>query len=178
MQNIKSKYWWLFSTRGCLAVVFGLFALLWWPILELVPLGSFFGTFFFIQGVLTLIAYLTIEKSSRSLPVLLESVLGISIGTFLVLLTAFTRALFIVSIITYGIGTGMCQAIHAVFLYRNQRFLWILGINSLLSILFSLMIYIQAEVTKKPISWILGIYGVVYGLLMIILGAKLKASKD
>ena len=38
------------------------------------------------------------------------------------------------------------------------------------------MIYIQAEVTKEPIAWILSIYFVVYGLLMIIFGAKLKTS--
>ena len=117
-------------------------------------------------------------KSSQSLPVLLESVLGIAIGTFLVLLTDFTRTLFIISFITWGIGIGMCKVIRAVALYRDQRFFWVLGINGLLSILFNVMIYIQAEVTKGPIAWILSIYFVVYGLLMIIFGAKLKASQD
>jgi len=48
----------------------------------------------------------------------------------------------------------------------------------LLSILFNVIIYIQAEVTKESIAWILSIYFVVYGLLMIIFGAKLKASKE
>jgi uncharacterized membrane protein HdeD (DUF308 family) len=178
MQLIDSKYWWIFSIRGCLAVVFGILALLLWPILELGPMGSFFGIYIFIQGVLTLIAYLKIKKSSQSLPVLLESLLGISIGTFLVLLTDFIQTLFIVSFITWGIGIGMCKVIHAVFLYRNQRFFLVLGINGLLSIFLNLMIYIQAEVTKEPIVWILSIYFVVYGFLMIIFGAKLKASKD
>ncbi len=54
----------------------------------------------------------------------------------------------------------------------------VFGINGLLSILFNVIIYIQAEVTKEPIAWILSIYLVVYGLLMIIFGAKLKASKE
>ena len=178
MQLIDAKYWWIFSIRGCLAVVFGILALLLWPILELGPMGSFFGIYIFIQGMLTLVVYLKIKKSSKNLPVLLEGLLGISIGTFLVLLTDFTQSLFIVSFITWGIGIGMCKVIRAVFLYRNQRLFLVLGINGLLSIFLNLIIYIQAEVTKEPIVWILSIYFAVYGLLMIIFGAKLKASKD
>ena len=178
MQSVKSKYWWTFSVRGCIAMVFGILALLLWPILELGPMGSFFGIFIFIQGVLTLIAYLKIKKSSQSLPILLESVLGIAIGTFLVLLTDFTHALFIVSFITWGIGAGMCKVIRAVFLHRAQSVFLVLGINGLLSILFNVIIYIQAEVTKEPIVWILSIYFVIYGLLLIVFGANLKASKD
>ena len=142
MQLAHSKYWWTYATRGVLAVAFGLFALLLWPILELGPMGSFFGIFIFIQGALTLIAYLKIKKNSQSLPVLMESVLGISIGTFLVLLTDFTHALFIVSFITWGIGIGICKVIRAVFLYKGQRFFLLLGINGLVSIVFNLMIYI------------------------------------
>ena len=178
MKGIKSILWWTFFIRGWLAVLFGIIALFLWPILELGPMVSFFGIYICIQGVLTLIAYLKIKKSSQSLPVLFESVLGISIGTFLVLLTDFTHTLFIVSFVTWGIGTGICKVIRAVFLYRNQRFFWVLGINGLLSILFNVMIYIQAEVTKEPIAWILSIYFIVYGLLMIIFGAKLKTSHD
>jgi len=178
MQQIKSKYWWTFSIRGFIALVFGIFALLLWPILELGPMASFFGIYIFIQGVLTLVAYLKIKKNSQSLPVLLESVLGLSIGTFLVMLTDFTQTLFIVSFITWGIGAGLCKVFRASFLYRDQRFFVVLGINGLLSILFNVIIYIQAEVTKEPIAWILSIYLVVYGLLMIIFGVRLKASKE
>ena len=80
MQRIKSKYWWIFSIRGCLAMLFGCAAWLLWPILELGPMGAFFGAYIFIQGVLTLISFVKINKSYHSLPVLIESVLGISIA--------------------------------------------------------------------------------------------------
>ena len=177
MQLAHSKYWWTYATRGVLAVGFGLFALLLWPILELGLMASFFGIYIFIQGVLTLVAYLKIKKNDQRLPVLLESVLGISIGTFLVLQTDFTHTLFVVSFVTWGISIGICKVIRAVFLYRNERIFLVLGINGLLSIVFNGVIYVQAEVTQKPIAWILSIYFVVYGLLMIIFGAKLKGTK-
>ena len=178
MQHAQSKYWWIYATRGCLSVVFGIAALLIWPILEMGPMGSFFGVFIFIQGLLTLVPYLKMKKRPHRLPVFLESVLGISIGIFLFLMTDFSHALFIVSFISWGIGIGICKVIHAGFLYRNEKIFGVLGLNGLLSILFNLMIYVQAEVTQKPIAWILSIYFLVYGLLMITFGAKLKGKND
>jgi uncharacterized membrane protein HdeD (DUF308 family) len=80
----------------------------------------FFGIFIFIQGVHTLIAYLKIKKSTQSLPVLPESVLGISIGIFLVVKIDVTPFVFIVSLITWGIGAGVCRVIRSFFLYRRR----------------------------------------------------------
>jgi len=178
MQPIKSKYWWIFSIRGCLAVLFGFTALLLWPILELGLMGSFFGIYIFIQGGLTLIVYLKIKEGNRSLPVLLEGVWGIAIGIFLVMQTNLTPVLFMVSFVLWGIGTGLCKVIVSVLLYGKQKFYWVLGLLGLLSILFNLMFYIQADLEKGYIDWILSIYFVVYGLLLTIFGFKLKVWQD
>ena len=177
MQRIKSKYWWIFSIRGCLAMLFGCAAWLLWPILELGPMGAFFGAYIFIQGVLTLISFMKINKSYHSLPVLIESVLGMSIGVFLVMQADVTLALFMVCFVSWGFGAGLCKAIGSVLLYRKQRLFWILEINGLVSMVFYLAFYFQAQVTKEPVIWILGIYFMVYGLLMIIFSVKLKASQ-
>jgi uncharacterized membrane protein HdeD (DUF308 family) len=178
MQPIKSKYWWIFSIRGCLAMLFGFTALLLWPILELGLMGSFFGIFIFIQGALTLIAYLKIKEGTHSLPVLLESVLGIAIGIFLVMQTDLTPDVFVVSFVSWGIGAGLCKAITSLLFYRKQKSYWGLGLIGLLSILFNLMFYVQANLEKGYIVWILSIYFVVYGLLLTIFGFKLKVWRD
>lgn len=178
MQSINLKYWWTFFLRGCIAVMFGFIAFFLIPILELGTMIPFFGGFILIQGVLAFIAYLMINKNKQSLPVLVESVLGISVGTFLVLLNDFNEALLIVSFITWGISAGICKVIRAAFLYRNQKFYVLLGINGLLSILLNLMIYVQAAVTITPLTGILSIYFVVYGTLLIIFGVRLKTSRE
>jgi uncharacterized membrane protein HdeD (DUF308 family) len=89
-----------------------------------------------------------------------------------------TLAVFMVCFVSWGFGAGLCKAIGSVFLYRKQRLFWIIEINGLVSMAFYLAFYFQAQVTKEPIIWILGIYFVVYGLLMILFGVKLKASQD
>ncbi len=179
MESINSKIWWTFFIRGCIATLYGFLAFLWMPFLELgTIIFVFLGMYILIHGALSLNVYLRINKNKQSLPVLLETVLGISVGTFLVLQTDFTEAFLIVSFIAWGISTGICQVIRAAFLYKNQKFYLVLGINSLLSIFFNLMIYIKAEMKKKPIAGILGIYFVVFATLMIIFGVSLTISQD
>jgi uncharacterized membrane protein HdeD (DUF308 family) len=178
MQPLKSKYWWLFFIRGVLAVLFGIASLLVWPILELGPMWSFFGTYIFIQGALTLMLYLKTKEGKQSLPVLLESVLGISIGVFLVMQTDLGNDVFVVSFVSWGIGTGLCKVVGSVLLYSEQKSYWVLGVTGLLSILFNLMFYVQAELEKGFIVWTLSIYFIVYGVLLTVLGAKLKAWQE
>jgi uncharacterized membrane protein HdeD (DUF308 family) len=178
MQHTESKYWWPFFIRGCLALLFGVLALFLWPILELGPRGIFFGVFIFIQGVLTMIVYLKAEIRKHRLPVLVESVLGLSIGAFLFLNTDVAHDYFLIIFITWGIGSGLCKVIRSFLLFTDQSFFLILGISGLLSILFNLFIYIQAEVRNEPIVWILSIYFVVHGILMIVFGSKVKTASD
>jgi uncharacterized membrane protein HdeD (DUF308 family) len=85
MHETISAHWWVLCARGCIAVFFGLMAFFLWPILALGPLVAFFGTFILIQGTLTLILWFKIRKSGKTLPVLVEAVLGLSIGSFLYL---------------------------------------------------------------------------------------------
>ena len=182
MKSVKSKYWWIFFIRGVLAMVFGLTAMLLWPLVELGLMGSFFGSFIFIQGALTLFAYLKIRRVNRSLPVLLESVLGMSVGIFLVVQTTYlTPTVFVVSFVLWGIGAGLCKVIGSLLLYRKQQFHWVLVLVGLLSILFNSMFYIQADLEKGYISYtlayVLGIYFVIYGMLLTIFSFRLKASQ-
>jgi uncharacterized membrane protein HdeD (DUF308 family) len=89
-----------------------------------------------------------------------------------------TLAVFMIYFVSWGFGAGLCKAIGSVLLYRKQRHFWILEINGLVSMVFYLALYFQAQVTKEPIIWILAIYFVVYGSLMIFFGVKLKAPQN
>jgi len=49
MIRAVSKYWWIFSLRGIIAIVFGLAALLW-PALTLGVMVLLFGFFVLLEG--------------------------------------------------------------------------------------------------------------------------------
>jgi uncharacterized membrane protein HdeD (DUF308 family) len=137
-----------------------------------------FGIYISIQGLLALITFQMLEKMTNRIPFLLECVLGIAIGGFLVTKTDVPPFLFILSIFSWGMGSGACKVIGSILLYESQKFFWVLGLNGLLSILFYVVFYSQAELEKGRIVWMLSIYFVVYGFLLIMFGARLKASQD
>jgi uncharacterized membrane protein HdeD (DUF308 family) len=146
-----------------------------WPILELGLMGYFFGVFIFIQGALTLIAYLKIKEGKRTLPILLESFWGMGIGIFFVMQIDVTPDVFIAGFVAWGIGSGFCKGIASLLLYGKRKYFWVLGLIGILSILFSLMFYVQAESAKEHLAWILSIYFVVYGVFLSIFDFKSRA---
>jgi uncharacterized membrane protein HdeD (DUF308 family) len=178
MQNRNLKGWWAFFLRGCIAIMFGFIAFFLMPIMELGIMVPFFGIFIIIQGLLALVAYIVIEKNLQSLPILAESGLGISAGTFLIFLDDVNKTLFIASFVAWGISAGLCKVIRAALVYKNQKFYLLHGINGLLSIVLSSMIYIQAPGARAPLSGLMSIYFVVYGTLLIIFSIRLRASRD
>jgi uncharacterized membrane protein HdeD (DUF308 family) len=173
MQFIVSKYWWFFFARGCLALLFGLVALVFWPILELVGVGVFFGVFILLQGVIRLITYLKIKGTYKALPFLAESVLGISIGAFLVMYPYVTREIFLVSFVAGGLGVGLLRAIFSFPLFRTQRSFWIFMRSDIVLILLFLVFNFQTALHKQQVVWVLSIYFLVYGFLLIIFGLNL-----
>ena len=90
--------------------------------------------------MLTLIVYLKIRIGHHRQPVLLEGVLGISVGIFLVMQTNLTPTVFVVSFVSWGLGTGLCKVIGSLLIYREKKFYWVLGLVGLLSILFNVPI--------------------------------------
>lgn len=173
MQFIVSKYWWFFFTRGCLALFFGLVALVFWPILELAAMGVFFGVFILLQGVIRLITYLKMKGTDKALPVLAKSVLVISIGAFLVTYPYVTRELFLISFVAGGLGVGLLRAIFSFPLYRTQRSFWIFMRSDIVLILLFLVFDLQTALQKQQVVWVLSIYFLVYGFPLIIFGLNL-----
>ena len=174
MQLIESKFWWIFSVRGGLVFLFGLTALVLWPILEFAAMGFSFGVFILVQSVFGLITYLRIKGAYKALPLLAESVLGISIGAFLVLYPNVTVDIFLVSFVVGGIAAGVFRAIFSAPLFRTRRSFWIIMQIDILLLLFFFVFHLQAALDKHRIVWVLSIYFLVYGFLWIIFGVTLK----
>jgi uncharacterized membrane protein HdeD (DUF308 family) len=175
MQFIVSKYWWFFFARGCLALLFGLVALVFWPILELVGVGVFFGVFILLQGVIRLITYLKIKGTYKALPVLAESVLVISIGAFLVTYPYVTTEIFLVSFVAGGLGFGLLRAIFSFPFFRTRRSFWIFMRSDIVLILLFVVFDFQTALQKQQVVWVLSIYFLVYGFPLIIFGLNLMS---
>ena len=161
--------WWLYVLRGILALAFGLIALIW-PGLTLQILVMLFGIYVIIEGALALVtAFRRPEENARWL-LLFEGVIGILAGVFTFSWPAITTLILLVFISAWAIVTGVIEIIAAVQLRKEIKGEWILGLTGIVSILIGLSLIITPVAGTLALVWLIGIYALIFGALLIALG--------
>lgn len=177
MLDILARNWWTYAVRGVVAVIFGLLALIW-PAQTLLALVLIFGAYAFLDGIFAVVAGIaSIRRYDRWWAVLLEGIAGIVIG----LLTYFspgTTALGLLLLIgAWAFITGILELVAAIELRRVIKREWTLVLSGLLSILFSLVLFVFPGVAGLSLVWLIGIYAIFFGISVIILAFRLRGLK-
>jgi uncharacterized membrane protein HdeD (DUF308 family) len=171
---ILANNWWALALRGAIAIVFGLFALLW-PGMSLTALVLLFAAFAFIDGLLALIAGIRgFGRADRWGAFLLEGVLGLAIAVVTVVWPAITALVFVVLIAAWAILTGLLELIAAVRLRREVRGEWLLALGGLASLGLGLLLVLNPSAGVVVLLWLIGAYAIVFGLVLIGLGLRLR----
>jgi len=178
-ENTMSKTftgcWWSFLSRGIIAILFGVAAILQQGIaLELLVL--LVAAFFFVDGVLSIVASCgASEAESRWWISLLEGPARITIGIIMAALwPQVTVAAMIGMIAAWALITGGLEIDAAIRLRRVIEGEWFLGFCGTISILFGLILVVSPRIGAVALVWILGAYGIFFGVFLISLGFKLK----
>jgi uncharacterized membrane protein HdeD (DUF308 family) len=69
---------------------------------------------------------------------------------------------------------GIFQIIAAIRLRKVIQNEWLLGLSGLLSVLFGLLMFLQPGAGALAVIWIVAAYALVFGILLIWLGFRLK----
>lgn len=163
------KHWRGIMFRGIVAVIFGLIAL-FAPALGLEIIVLYFGAFAFIDGVVALL----IGTKAKSPVLILEGIVGIIVGLYVFFFTLQAIGIFLLLIAIWAIASGILEIIAAVELrkfIKNEIWLLFVGI---VSILFGIFVFINPVVSALAITFVIGIYAVVFGLFLIALSQKVK----
>lgn len=174
MFTLIANNWRLYVLRGILAVFFGLMAL-FWPGLTLDLLILVFGFYAILEGILAIItAFLRRERSSYWWLLFLEGLTGMAIGVFALLWPALTAIVLLVFIAAWALLTGSIEIAAAVQLRKQIKGEWLLGTSGILSILIGLILLVNPSSGALALVWVIGLYAVLFGSLMVILGVKVK----
>jgi len=174
MRQTYTSYWWLFYSRGFIAVLFGLAALLL-PGLTLNILVLLVGAFFFADGVMALIgAFGSRRVEEHWWAALFEGIAGVLIGLMAIVWPGATLGAMIYLIAAWAVITGVFEIVGAFRLRRTIANEWILALCGIVSILFGLLLFVSPGAGAVTIAWILGAYAIFFGLLLLGLGYKLK----
>jgi uncharacterized membrane protein HdeD (DUF308 family) len=161
--------------RGIVGVVIGVIAI-FWPGVTIAALVVIFGVYAVIDGVTNLILGLTYTaEHDRSRAHVLQGIVGIVAGVLTFIWPVVTAFALVVFIGAWAIVTGIFEIVAAIRLRKVIRGEWMLAFSGVLSLVFGVLVFAFPGAGAVGISWILGAYALAGGLVLIVLGIRLRA---
>jgi uncharacterized membrane protein HdeD (DUF308 family) len=108
---------------------------------------------------------------------LLEGIVGIGAGFCAFLWPGITAIVLLIVIAIWAIVTGILEIAAAVQLRRILPGEWVLGLIGGLSVLIGLILIANPAAGAVAVIWVIGIYAIVFGILLTYLGFKVKGLR-
>jgi uncharacterized membrane protein HdeD (DUF308 family) len=173
LEDLARNWGWI-ELRGIVAVLFGVLALLW-PGVTLAALVILWGAFALADGVLSLIAAFKVRDKGRPFwSLLIVGLLGIAAGLVTFLWPGITAFVLLMFIAAWAFVMGIFQIIAAIRLRKEIENEWLLGLSGVLSVIFGVLMFLQPGAGALAVIWIIGAYAIFFGVLLIVLGFRLK----
>ena len=173
MLELLAPNWRLLLLRGVIAVMFGIFAVTV-PALTLVALVLMFGAYAFADGVVSLVVAVTSRRGAGLAMPLVEGILGIAAGVITFIYPGITALWLLLLIAAWAILTGIAEIAGAIRLRREISGEWRLVLAGVLSLAFGVLLLLNPAAGALAVVWIIGIYAIVFGTLLFLLGVRLR----
>ena len=172
--NLARAWHWV-VLRGVFAVLFGIFAFLW-PGITLAVLVLVWGAYAIADGVMALIAAVTMHEEGKPMAsLIIVGILGIAAGIVTFLWPGMTALVLLLFIASWAVLMGVFQIAAAVRLRKHIEHEWLLALSGVVSILFGVrLMFLQPVVGALAVVWLIGGFAIVFGILLIALGFRLK----
>jgi len=163
------------ALRGLAAILFGVLAFVW-PRMTLTVLVFLWGAYALLDGVVAIAAGLKSHGEYKRWWVLLvEGILSVLAGVVAFIMPGITALVLLILIGAWAIFTGAFEIAAAIQMRKYITGEWLLALAGIASILFGVALLINPAVGALAVVWIIGAYSIVFGVLMVALGFKLKS---
>ncbi len=182
MIELFSKYRRSFIVRGIVAFLAGLIILSWGcSSLDLVVLS--FGIFTLFQGILTVAPGLS-KLGGRVYFFLIEAVVGILAAVFTFLGPGIGRMLWpqvatrtlVIFISFWALLTGVAELIGSFRLPGEMKEKWVITLSGLVCLVLGLIVLSRSGAGATGNAAAIGLLGIIYGLLWLFVGIKVRKS--
>ena len=174
MLVVFTSSWWALALRGLAAVIFGVLAFIW-PHITLTVLVFLFGAYALIDGALAIIAGLRSHgEVKRWWLLLIEGILSVAAGIFAFVAPPITALILLVLIACWAIVTGAFEIGAAIQLRKYVQGEWLMALSGVISILFGAALLYNPVAGALAVVWIIGAYAIIFGVMLIALGFKLR----
>jgi len=174
MLIVFTSSWWALVLRGLAAVIFGVLAFAW-PHITLTVLVFLFGAYALMDGAFAIVAGVrTSSEYKRWWVLLIEGILSVIAGVFAFVVPGITALILLILIAAWAMVTGAFEIGAAIQLRKHITGEWLLALAGIASVLFGLALLLNPNVGALAVVWLIGAYAIVFGLLLLTLGFKLR----
>ena len=174
MLDLLTRKWWVVALRGLLAIVFGIVALVF-PGITLASLALVFGAYAFVSGVFAIAAALG-SRGRDAAWYVLEGILGIAVGVATFFFPGMTAQALVLLVGMWAILTGIFEVVAGFELPIERD--WLLVIAGMASILFGVLVFASPVSGALAITWLIGVYALVFGVIMLVFGIRLRGVRS
>lgn len=167
--------WRSLALRGAAALIFGILALVW-PGLTLWALVVLWGAYVLVDGISMLagVAARVPGTEMRRAVLIFEGIVGVVIGVVTFVWPDITALALLYVIAAWALITGALELAAAVRLRAVIDNEWFLGLIGVLSILFGISLIITPGAGALVITWLIGWYAVLTGVLLGALAWRMR----
>jgi uncharacterized membrane protein HdeD (DUF308 family) len=172
MIQFLAKNWWAVELRGFLTFIFGLLTL-FLPGITLGALILVFGIYALAEGVVLIVMTFNRREAPHWWVTLLQGFAGIGAGIITFVYPGVTAVALLMIIAAWAIVTGVLEIAGAIMLRKEIKGEWLLVLSGILSLVFAYMLLANPAVGALALVSVIGLYAVVFGILLMILGARI-----
>jgi uncharacterized membrane protein HdeD (DUF308 family) len=167
-------HWSSLAWRGLASVVFGVVAFAW-PGITLTALTLLFGAYALADGVLALVVALRREHRDHRWILLLDGVLGIGAGVVIFMWPGLSLLALVYLIAARAIIMGVLEIGAAIGFHDDALTRVLYALGGMASILFGAITFAFPGITAVVLLTFLAAYAIVFGVLLLVLGFKIRS---
>ena len=168
--------WQAIVLRGVAGILFGLFAVMA-PVAAATTIVLVFSIYLMADGFLAIASAIKAMRHKNSWGLLaLESVVDIIASLVLFLMPGLALVTFVVIVAVWALFAGGLKLITAMRRGPVEARGW-LALSAIISLLFGVVLLISPLAGGIVLTWWLGIYGLVFGVALLILGFQVRSAQ-
>ncbi len=173
---LPARCWWAMGLRGLVSVIIGIIAFIW-PGITITVIVMLFGVYALFDGTFTVVAALSHREWPRWWVFLIEGILGIFAGSVAFLLPEVTALVLFFIVGFWTFFTGILEIAAALHLPGDMPGKWVLLVGGIVSVLFGIVFLVHPAVLFYMVSWLIGGYALLFGVVLVYLSYALKCYR-
>ncbi|HOO77159.1 MAG TPA: DUF308 domain-containing protein [bacterium] len=167
-----ARNWWVLVLRGILAVILGIFALVW-PGATLWVLVIIFGAFVLAEGLALLISLRHLPAAARG-GAAVQGIADILIGIVALFWPGAAVVGIAILLVVWMLVAGVTQLSNAFNMPPGMDGRGVMGFTGVVFLFFALIVIFHPLSGVVALAWLFGILALLAGISMLFLGFRLK----